>query len=90
MKKKRDEKKNWWIQKKVSDSRAWNSRVCRTGSQSKIGKIFANEKILEKYSAKIYKIDPYFVSITKKKYKLIKIGRNTYYLELMFILLNIF
>ena len=30
-----------------------------------------------------------FMSITKKKYKLIKMDKNTYY-ELMFILLNIF
>ena len=26
----------------------------------KIGNIFVNKKILEQYSAKIYKIDPYF------------------------------
>ena len=30
------------------------------------------------------------MSITKKKYKLIKMEANAYYLELMFILLNIF
>ena len=30
------------------------------------------------------------MSITKKKYKLTKIGANTYFLELMFVLLNIF
>ena len=59
--------------------------------KSKIGKIFVNEKILEEYSVKVYKIAPFFfVSITKKNYKLIKMGVNTYYLELMFILLNIF
>ena len=28
--------------------------------KSKIGNIFVNEKILEEYSVKIYKIDPYF------------------------------
>ena len=32
--------------------------------KSKIGKIFANEKILEEYNVKIYKIDP---RIVKKK-----------------------
>ena len=58
--------------------------------KSKIGNIFVNEKILKEYSVKIYKIDPYFLSIRKKKYKLTKMGVNTYYLELMFILLNIF
>ena len=30
------------------------------------------------------------MSITRKKYKLTKVGANTYYLELLFILLNIF
>ena len=58
--------------------------------KSKIGNVLVNEKILEEYSVKIYEIDPIFVSITKKKYKSTKIGVNTYYLELMFILLNIF
>ena len=51
--------------------------------KSKIEKIFVNEKILEEYSVKIYASNPYF------KYKLIKMGVNIYYLELMFILLNI-
>ena len=40
--------------------------------KSKIGTIFVNEKILEEYLAKSYEIDPYFMSIVKKKYKLIK------------------
>ena len=56
----------------------------------KIGTIFANEKILEGKSVKIYEIDPYFYEHYKKKYKLIKMIENTYYFELMFILLNIF
>ena len=34
--------------------------------KSKIGKIFANEKILEEYSVKIYEIDPYFHEHYKK------------------------
>ena len=58
--------------------------------KSKIGNIFVNEKMLEEYSVKIYKIDPFFVSITKKNYKLTKMGVNAYYLELVLILLNIF
>ena len=55
----------------------------------KIGIIFANEKILEEYPVKIYEIILLFISIIKKKYKLIKMSASTY-LELMFILLNIF
>ena len=48
-----------------------------------------NEKILGEYSVKIYKIDPYFYGHYEQKYKLMKMGVNIYYLELMFILLNI-
>ena len=33
----------------------------------KMGKYFMNEKILEEYSATIYEIDPFFMSITEKK-----------------------
>ena len=35
--------------------------------KSKIGNIFVNEKILEEYSVKIYKIDPYFYEHYRKK-----------------------
>ena len=56
----------------------------------KLGNIFVNEKILEEYSDKIYKLILFFVSIAKRNYRLTKIGMGTYYLELMFILLNIF
>ena len=58
--------------------------------KSKIGIIFMNEKILKEYSVKIYEIDPYFYEHYRKKKKLMKMVMNTYYLELMFILLNIF
>ena len=58
--------------------------------KSKIGNIFVNEKILEEYSVRVYKIASYFMNITKKKYKLINMNVSTYYLELMFILMNIF
>ena len=34
--------------------------------KSKIGTIFVNEKILEKYSVKIYEIDSYFYEHYKK------------------------
>ena len=58
--------------------------------KSKIGTIFVNEKILEEYSVKIYEIDPYFYEHYKKEYKLTIMIKNTYCLELIFILLNIF
>ena len=57
--------------------------------KSKIGDIFVNGKILEEYSVKIYEIDPYFYEDYGKKYKLMKMGVNICYLELMLILLNI-
>ena len=56
--------------------------------KSKIGKIFVNEEILEEYSVKIYKIDPYFSENYKKKSKLIKMVNNICCLELIFFLLN--
>ena len=40
--------------------------------KSKIGKIFVNEEILEEYSVKIYKIDPYF----SEHYKKIQVDKN--------------
>ena len=46
--------------------------------KSKIGKLFMNKKILEEYSVKVYEIDPFFMSITKKKQKLTKVDANTY------------
>ena len=58
--------------------------------KSKIGTIFVNGKILEEYSVKIYEIDPYFYEHYKKEYKLTIMIKNTYCLELIFILLNIF
>ena len=57
--------------------------------KSKTGNIFVNKKILEEYSVKTYETDPYFYENYKKKYKLMKMGTNIYYLELMFIFLNI-
>ena len=42
--------------------------------KSKIGSIFVNEKILEEYSVKIYKIDPYFCKHYKEKIQVDKNG----------------
>ena len=58
--------------------------------KSKIGKMFKNQNPLEEYSVRIYEIEPYFYKHYEKKYKLIKMGVNIYYLELMFILINIY
>ena len=58
--------------------------------ESKLGSIFVNEKILEEKSVRIYENDPYFYEHYKKKKKLTIMIKNTYYLELIFILLNIF
>ena len=44
--------------------------------KSKIGNIFVNEKILEEYSAKIYKIDLYFYEHYKEKIQVDKNGRE--------------
>ena len=35
--------------------------------KSKMGKLLMNKKILDIYSVRIYEIDPFFMSITKKK-----------------------
>ena len=58
--------------------------------KSKIGKMFKNQNPLEEYSVRIYEIEPYFYKHYEKKYKLIKMGVNIYYLELMFILINFY
>ena len=58
--------------------------------KSKIGKIFKNQNLLEEYSVKIYEIDPYFYEHYEKKYKLMKMGVNIYYLQLIFILVSVF
>ena len=57
--------------------------------KSKIRKILKNHKFIEGYSVRIYKIDPYFYKHYEKKYKLIKMGANIYYLELIFTSVNI-
>ena len=59
--------------------------------KSKIGKIFKKHNRLEEYYVKVYEIDPFFMNIMKKrKYKLIKMSVNIYYLELIFILVSVF
>ena len=43
-----------------------------------------NKEILEKYSVKIYKIDPYFVNIKKKEYKLTKMEYILFRIDVYF------
>ena len=58
--------------------------------KSKIKKIFKKHNPIGKYSVKIHEIDPYFYKHYEKKYKLIKMGVNIFYLELMCILINFY
>ena len=59
-------------------------------AKSKIGKIFKKHNPIAEYSVRIYEIDPYFYEHYEKKYKLMKMGVNIYYLELIFILVSVF
>ena len=59
-------------------------------AKSKIRKIFKNHNPLEEYSVKIYEIGSYFYEHYEKKCKLIKVGVNIYYSELMFISINFY
>ena len=52
--------------------------------KSKIENIFVNEKMLEKYSVKIYEIGPYFYEHYQKKYKLMKMDVNTFRIDVYF------
>ena len=58
--------------------------------KSEIGKIFKNQNPLKEYSVRNYEIDPYFYEHYEKKYKLMKMGANIYYLELIVILVSAF
>ena len=89
MEKKRGETKINGFRKKLMIPETEISECPEFEVESKIGNIFVNEKICEEYSVKIYKIDSYFYKHYGKKYNLMKMDVNRYYLELMFILLNI-
>ena len=65
------------------------SKCLEFESISKIEKIFKKHNPLEEYSVKIYEIDSYFYEHYEKKYKLITMGVNIYYLELIFTLVNV-
>ena len=57
--------------------------------KSKMETIFVNEKYLKNILLRFITLILIFMSITEKKYKLIKMKVNTYYLKFIFILLNI-
>ena len=82
--KKKRRKKNRWTQKILMILDSEISECPEHEVKSKIGNIFVNEKILEVYSVKIYEIDPYFYEHYGKEYKLMKMGINIYYLELIY------
>ena len=63
--KKGERKKDGFKKLMISESEI--SECSKYEVKSKIGNIFANEKILEEYSVKIYEIDPYFYEHYKKK-----------------------
>ena len=65
MKKKRGIKTIDGFKKMISDHEI--SVLIEHKVKSKIGTIFANEKILEEYSVRIYEIDPYFCEQYKKQ-----------------------
>ena len=66
-KKKRGERKIDGFRKKLTIQESEISEWPEHEVKSRIGNIFVNEKILEEYSVKIYKIDPYFYEHYKEK-----------------------
>ena len=78
------------LEKKLMIPDSESSKYPKFEVKLKIGKIFKKHHPLEEYSVKIYEIDPYFMNTLKRKYKLIKMVVNVYYLELIFILVNVF
>ena len=57
--------------------------------KSKIGKTFANEKVLKEYYVITYEINLFFYTNYKEKLKVDKNGHEYIHLEFMFIFLNI-
>ena len=83
-------KSNYGFKKKLVIPDSEISKCPEFEVKSKIGKIFKNHNPLEEYSVKIYKIDPYFYEHYEKKYKLIKMGVNIFYLEMILISMNFY
>ena len=75
-KKKKRNKSNRRIQKKIMVPDFEISKCLEHEIKSKIGIIFVNEKILQEYSVKIYEIDPYFYENYKEKIQTDKNGHD--------------
>ena len=73
MKKRR--KKNRWTYKKLIIPESEIPESPEHEVKPKLGNIFVNEKILEEYSDKIYKTDPYFCEHYKEK---LQVDKNRY------------
>ena len=65
--KKRGERRIDGFRKKVMNPESEFPACPEFEVKSKRGKLFMNEKIFEEYSVKIYEIDPFFMSIAKKR-----------------------
>ena len=74
--KKRGERKIDGFRKKLMIPKSEISDSPEHEVKSRIGNIFVNEKLLEEYSVKIYKIDPYFYEHYKEKIQVDKNGRE--------------
>ena len=72
--KKRGERKIDRFIKKLIISESETSKCPEHEVKSKIGHIFVSEKLLEEYSVKVYKIDPYFCEHYKEKVQVHKTG----------------
>ena len=74
--KKRGERKIAGFRNKLMIPESEISECPEHEAKSIIGNIFVNEKVLEEYSVKIYKIDPYFYEYYKEKMQVDKNGRE--------------
>ena len=74
MKEKKDERKIDGFRKKLMIPESKILECPEYKVKSKIGNIFVNKKVLEEYSVKIYKLDPYFFEHYKEKVQVDKNG----------------
>ena len=79
-----------WFRKKLMTLDSEIPKCPEFQVKSKKGKISKNHNPLEEYSVKIYEVGPYFYKHYQKKNKLIKMGVNMFYSELMFILIHFY
>ena len=74
VKEKKDERKINGVRKKLMIPESKIPECPEYKVKSKIGNIFVNKKVLEEYSVKIYKLDPYFFEHYKEKVQVDKNG----------------